>query len=483
LLSALLRVLVYFQNRTLFLDEANLSRNVVEKPYGELFGALDYEQFAPPMYLVVVKAFVGILGVNEYALRLFSLLLGFGALYFFYRLGRKFFTDIGMLYAIALFGFSIYMMRYQTENKQYAGDVFFILLFIFSTWHFKIKEYWQYGILGLVGALGIWFSMPLVFTLAAIGCYLLYENLIKADDLPARKKAFAGLSLTSVLWLGSFALLFFINLKTSLDSKYLQDFHKHYYLKFPISQANINQCFSVWNSYLSSLVGELSRVRAWAEICILLGIWRLFRRDIGKGILLVGPIAFCFIASMMGQYVLMPRVSLFMMPIFFLLIGFGAEFIYIKAVGLKSRIKYLILPIMLFLAYYSLSVKTGVPYFFEEYEIATSRSILKKMSEHPENTLPLYVIHIAKPTYRFYTQLYDDRIEIPSSSIQYGHWSDKLPELAKQWKAKGIDKIWIYDSHTWGGKLKQLKKDIASIGETETLIPGNHGNAYLIKLN
>jgi len=54
-LAALLRCIVYFQNRSLFLDEANLSRNIVEKPYWELFGQLDYEQFAPPFYSCAVK--------------------------------------------------------------------------------------------------------------------------------------------------------------------------------------------------------------------------------------------------------------------------------------------------------------------------------------------------------------------------------------------------------------------------------------------
>ncbi len=481
-LSALLRIIVFLQNRTLFLDEANLSRNIVEKSYGALFGVLDYEQFAPPMYTVLVKFFVSIGGINEYSLRFFSLLLGFGSLYLFYRLAQKMFSGPGILYAIALFGFSIYMMRYQTENKQYAGDVFFTLLFLFSAWHYRFYAIKDYIFLGLAGAIAIWFSMPIVFSLAAIGAYLFWENLIKGKSKQSRNEILTRLSLTAGIWLISFGILFFTNLKTSLDSQYLKDFHKWHYLKLPYTLSHIKINVSVFNGYVESMIGLNVWVRRWAIFCILLGGWRLYKMDTGKFILILGPIVTCFVASMLGKYVLLPRISLFMTPIFMLLIGLGADVLFGKIMLWNNELKYVLAASLLIPIVLSLKSKTGIPYFTNEYVIATSRSTLEQINEHSERERPIFVIHIAKPTYLFYTQLYDHKIDIPSSDVEYGVWNSDLTKLAPKWKKKGFEKVWIYDSHTFGKKLEKLKAQVAAIGETEFLIDGEFGAGYLVKL-
>ncbi|MFT7450827.1 MAG: hypothetical protein ACI9VN_001548 [Patescibacteria group bacterium] len=137
----------------------------------------------------------------------------------------------------------------------------------------------------------------------------------------------------------------------------------------------------------------------------------------------------------------------------------------------------MLIPIVL-----SLKSETGIPFFVNEYTIATSRSTLQQISEHPERERPLFVVHIAQPTYLFYTQLYDQRIDIPSSTLEYGVWNSDFTKLAPVWKKKGFEKVWIYDSHTFGKKLKKLKQQVAAIGETEVLIEGEFGAGYLVRL-
>jgi len=74
-------------------------------------------------------------------------------------------------------------------------------------------------------------------------------------------------------------------------------------------------------------------------------------------------------------------------------------------------------------------------------------------------------------------------LTIPSTEITYGVWADVLPALAKEWKAKGIQKVWIYDSHTFGKRLKKLKQDVTAIGETEVHLKAASADCYLVKLN
>ncbi len=51
LAGAGVRVAVYLQNRSFFLDEANLARNIAERSLGDLTQPLHYEQFAPLVFL------------------------------------------------------------------------------------------------------------------------------------------------------------------------------------------------------------------------------------------------------------------------------------------------------------------------------------------------------------------------------------------------------------------------------------------------
>ena len=50
-----LKISQYLEARSLFIDEANLARNIAEKGYLTLFSNLDYEQYAPPIFLVLSK--------------------------------------------------------------------------------------------------------------------------------------------------------------------------------------------------------------------------------------------------------------------------------------------------------------------------------------------------------------------------------------------------------------------------------------------
>ncbi|MEZ4919395.1 MAG: glycosyltransferase family 39 protein [Saprospiraceae bacterium] len=311
-LSGLLRVIVYFQNRSLFLDEANLSRNIIEKPYGELFGSLDYEQFCPPMYACTVKMCTQVFGVNEYSLRLFSLLLGLAALYLFYRLVRRLFDSPIALYPILLFGFSIYLVRYQTENKQYAADVFFALLFLWIGLEKKINTWGQFLALGIAGGLGIWFSMPLVFVLTGLGGFLFYQRWISEN----RVQGLLKWGSMATVWLASFAALYQVNLKASIGNKYLQDYYTTIYLEFPVSLKNIHQTYAVLRDFLSSTTDHTFIPLIWASICWVLGIYVLVKKDVGKALLIGLPIASSFLASMLHQFILIPVLGSFNAIIF-----------------------------------------------------------------------------------------------------------------------------------------------------------------------
>ena len=70
-LAALVRFAVYLQARDLFLDEVNVARNLYERNFTSLLHVLDYEQYAPPLFLWFSKINTLLFGYSELALRLF----------------------------------------------------------------------------------------------------------------------------------------------------------------------------------------------------------------------------------------------------------------------------------------------------------------------------------------------------------------------------------------------------------------------------
>ena len=70
----LLRLLHYLNNRSLWLDEAKLARNILDRGPIELLTPLEYNQGAPILFLLLVDATTALLGSSELALRLVPLL-------------------------------------------------------------------------------------------------------------------------------------------------------------------------------------------------------------------------------------------------------------------------------------------------------------------------------------------------------------------------------------------------------------------------
>jgi hypothetical protein len=84
-----IRVYHYLVNRSLWLDEAMLSNNIIDRSFSQLLEPLDKLQIAPIGFLFTQKVAVLFLGTNEYALRLFPLFVRHWFNYFTLFLAKK----------------------------------------------------------------------------------------------------------------------------------------------------------------------------------------------------------------------------------------------------------------------------------------------------------------------------------------------------------------------------------------------------------
>jgi hypothetical protein len=96
------RVLRFWANRSLWLDEAMLALNITERSMGQLLEPLKHEQGAPVGFLWAVKAATLAIGPNEWGLRLVPLVSGIVALVAVYFVLRRAVRADGRVRAAAI---------------------------------------------------------------------------------------------------------------------------------------------------------------------------------------------------------------------------------------------------------------------------------------------------------------------------------------------------------------------------------------------
>ncbi len=333
----LLRLVVYLQNRNLIIDEANVVRNLYERGFGRLALPLQYEQFAPPVFLWIEKLNAILFGYHEYALRLYPLLCGLGSLF----LMRGILNKLQVMaqaawYPLLLLATSAIFIRYSSEVKQYMPDVFIALALVWYALKWDIVQdrgkalIWKWV---LAGSMAIWASMPAVFVLAGIGAYYGVEVLSSRTY-----KKMLPLVFIDIVWLAEFLFYYFSILQPQTEIPGLVSFHQGYFLD--TTPANAHE----WRANGQILLnifwqfGQIGKVATVLHIMLFAaGVFTLLRHKFSKSALLLLPIVAVLVASAINKYSLIERLCLFFIPLILLVIAYGLQFI---MASLSSGMKY-----------------------------------------------------------------------------------------------------------------------------------------------
>ncbi|MEM6397768.1 MAG: hypothetical protein AAF741_15570 [Bacteroidota bacterium] len=299
-----------FNARGLFLDEANLARNIAELSWREFFGPLKYDQYAPPLYCLLLKGLGECLGYDEFVLRLPAGIGGLMTIAGLWMGGKRLGLGGWLVVPIAFCFVSPLALRYIGELKPYALDMGIAALLI--AWALgKPKPSWWYTPIGIVL---IWLSFPAVFSIASAGIYLL---------LTERKHRLKWLAIGST-WIVGFLALYLVLLKSESTDSNLQNFHNEFF--FP---------WRFWTLEAWIKAGKLSLIplkhgfgfTVLAQVASGLTIvWLLIsskKSDRPIIALLLGPYLLAVGASVIGKYSLIPRLMLFSFPGLWLLAGWG----------------------------------------------------------------------------------------------------------------------------------------------------------------
>ncbi len=227
---SLVIALILFQlvaQRSVFIDEANLIRNIYEKSWYELLHPLDYEQYCPPLYAWLVQMSTAILGHSELAYRLVSAVAAIITAIGLRRLLHPYMTPMMSLGIAVLLITNPLMLRYFTECKQYGMDVAITVAWLLRIHGSKRRP--STTALVLLGIISPWLSMASVYVIAAVGI---------ADIWRYKYQPKVWITLCYIpLSVASFGLYYWINLRHSIGLEYLEDVHARYFVELLPSSA------------------------------------------------------------------------------------------------------------------------------------------------------------------------------------------------------------------------------------------------------
>lgn len=458
-LGILLRIVMWLYNRDLWIDEASVARNVYERDFLQLVRPLDYYQYAPPVYLCIVKGWAALLGYSEYVLRLHSLICGVGSLLLLCAVAKKVSTVRAALYPLFLIATGFIFLRYATELKQYMSDSFIALLLVWLALYVDIEKTVRAKFILIwvvTGSLAIWSSMPSVFVLAGIGLYYAVKAIKNGNTARLLPVGIAG-----AVWVSQFLIYYFLILKPQINSDYLQNYHNRFFLFATPGNAE------EWVHNKDVLVRLLSVAGGteWYAILfnaglIIAGGFVLARKNIAQALLFLSPVAFMLCAAMLNQYSLIPRLTLFSMPLLFILMAVAIE----KILSAKYYIlKLTFLAIAICCAVFHQAIAT-LYQPFEQEKITRGFEFLKEKGLQGKD---IFVAVGADHAFLYYTDMHPGRSEWQSlkgaTLMQTNTGFDSLAQTIKEKKA--FLYTIVFDSYE--GK-KQLDKALTLTDSFDT---------------
>lgn len=396
-LGIVLRLMVYLQNRNLWTDEINIALNIAERNFAELATPLSYGQYAPPIFLWFTKLSAILFGMGEQALRLYPLLTGIGALLLLHNILRKNLSIGASWYPLLLFATGIFYLRYSTEVKQYMPDAFISLWLVWLALRVDLLEtkLARFVLIWIaVGSIAIWSSMPSVFVLAGVGCYYGVQSLQHKEY----KKLLPLLTIAAI-WLGQFLIYYFAILSQQISSDFLVNYHDRYFL-------STNETWAQNRDVIKAVLQTTYGGGSWALYvnCILLviGVIGLAIRNKAKTLLLVLPVLLMLLAALLKQYSLIPRLTLFSMPLLLILTGYGLTFaLSIRRMPLQAVVLFICLGVWI-----TTEPLKAITTPIQEENFTKALGYLQGQNMHAEH---IYVYTGAVNAYRYYTDVHPDK--------------------------------------------------------------------------
>ena len=313
-----LRLVQYFANASLFVDEAMLAASIVHKPIQDLLtGPLDYGQAAPAMFLVASKASAFLFGYGELALRLPALLSSIAVLLCFVLLARRTLQGAAVPFAVFLVATSPWLVRYAAQLKQYSFDVLAAIVMMLLAIRVMRSDYSRREVLraSVAGVVVVWWSQASVLVMTGLGIAFVLQR-----HLCARSETAVGrLATLALAWLsGAVASLAWVRYTmTPASRQVMLDFWTAAGGFMPFPPRSLSEIIWAprmlrgvyWDAFNLHWVTTAAFLLAlWG----LVSFWRKGRAD--ASLVVAAPVLVTLFASAATAYPFSGRLILFILP-------------------------------------------------------------------------------------------------------------------------------------------------------------------------
>lgn len=456
LIAIALSVYIRFDNYKtpppLFIDEANVGRNLAERSIPEFWEKLDYEQYAPPVLLTIWKTSCVLFGYQEYALRALSLICSLLCMLLLYRLGNRY-IDLKFIIAfpIIVFGMTYEVIFQSYTIKQYMPDLTIAMAFMLFAIKSDYKRFFNWKELVLwtvLGTIAVWASMPVVYGLASVGLYFAVQAYRGGEFF----KWLGRFSIAGAFWVVNFGIYFVTILKADAAESYLQNYHAAYFLRWDIW--TIEGRAQDWNIVKDIMQSYLTKYK-WAMGLFfglyVVGLIRLITiPKLGEKsrrtelILLVMPFLLACLSSFLGYYSMIPRLMLFTMPVQILIAAIGVDYI-------ANQKLWVLRPLGIAGAICLIYGLNGWIFLQKGYKIILedTRSSVAYVSQHRKSGEALLVNNLGAPVVAFYANYHTNKEKYGNcKDFVWGAWNEQMPQLvAKAFDENPNDTIWIILGH------------------------------------
>jgi hypothetical protein len=317
-LGAVLRLRQYASGRSLWVDEALLAWNLVERPVRDLGLPLDDFQAAPLGFLLLARAAIALLGPDEYGLRLVPLLSGLLSLPLFWAVARRVASRPAAALAVGLFAISHPLVYYAAECKQYSTDVLATLLV--GLLALRLDEEGRPGrrvALAGAGAFAVVASYAGVLAVGATAAVMVGVRIARG-----RWRSLAEVGPVLLAWLAAGAAHWVLHLRHVEPNPYWLEFWRGAFMPLAPSSLADLAWFPTAALEIFSEPGGF-RLPGLALVAALAGSAAIGRRGL-PALYLIAPIALALVASGFQRYPFSGRLLLFAVPALLLLVAEGA---------------------------------------------------------------------------------------------------------------------------------------------------------------
>ncbi len=415
----LLAICQLFFNRSLWLDEAMLTMNLISKSFTELLSPLDRNQVAPIAFLYIEKLMITLFGDSEFVLRLFPFFCYLLSVPLMYRLTFKITKSENItLLSTVFFTLNYMIFGYSSEVKQYSSDLLFTLLIVYYSLllieNTNIKSLIWYSIIGIVA---VWFSNISIIILFTCGLYTIYYIALKNRN--------NKIIIPIVFWFLSFAIYYLFFIKGHPSAEIMKEYWADCFM--PLNPFTAEFYKFIYSTSRVFYFYNMAYGAIWfipLIVSIFYVIMALIKKQYNVLYILCSALTVHLLISAFKLYPFNGRLVLYLLPFTIIMYSSGIFLLYeiIKEKFVKFPIIAVLVPALLMYFPYTQN--------FPKQKEETARSI-KYIAENIKPDDKIYIYYASISSYDYYSRKYPVLIK---TAIKVGesyreNWNKYIEEI------------------------------------------------------